>query len=184
MFRQMRAALPLLAPVFVWIFLLCLPAGQARAQDITGSIETGASGLPLPRFASLKSSRINMRAGPGRDYRVEWNYRKAGLPMEIIQEYDNWRKVRDASGDEGWIHVSLLTGKRTGVAAPWQKGSLLPLRRSPGPDAPLVAQVEAGAVGDVISCDGQWCIVDYDNHEGYMRQAQLWGVYPSEQISD
>ncbi|WP_158598405.1 SH3 domain-containing protein [Notoacmeibacter ruber] len=180
----MRTVIPLLAPVLIWISLLLLPAGQARAQDITGSIETGASGLPLPRFASLKSSRINMRAGPGRDYRIEWNYRKAGLPMEIIQEYDNWRKVRDASGDEGWIHVSLLTGKRTGMAAPWQKNEMLPLRRQPTPDSSLIAQVEAGALGEVVSCDGEWCIVDYDGYEGYMRQAQIWGVYPSEKIED
>ena len=181
--RHMRAVHSILAPVFLWVAATSLPS-PAVAQDITGSIETGASGLPLPRFVSLKSSRINMRAGPGRDYRVEWNYRKAGLPMEIIQEYDNWRKVRDASGDEGWIHVSLLTGKRTGMVAPWQKDEYLPLRRRPAPDASLVARVEPGTLGNVVSCDGDWCIMEYDGYEGYMRQAQIWGVYPRERIED
>lgn len=156
----------------------------SSAQETTASVETGASGLPLPRFAALKSSRINMRAGPGRDYRVEWNYRKAGLPVEIIQEYDNWRKVRDASGDEGWIHVSLLTGKRTGVAAPWQKSELLPLFDAPADNGNLVARVEAGALGDVASCTGEWCVMEFGDHEGYMKQAQIWGVYPREKIED
>ncbi len=142
MLRHMRALLFALSPAC--LVGAGLPPVAVHAQDITGSIETGASGLPLPRFASLKSSHINMRAGPGRDYRVEWNYQKAGLPMEIIQEYDNWRKVRDANGDEGWIHVSLLTGKRTGLAAPWQKDDYLPLRSRPATRCAADRQDRAG----------------------------------------
>ena len=85
-------------------------------------MRVGPSGLPLPRFVSLKSGRVNSRIGPGVNYAVDWMYLKPGLPMEIIQEYDNWRRVRDPDGAEGWINQSLLSGRRTAIAAPWQKG--------------------------------------------------------------
>ena len=82
----------------------------------------GPSGLPLPRFVSLKAKRVNLRVGPGQNYAVAWLYTKAGVPMEVIQEYDNWRRVRDAEGTEGWVYQSLLSGERTAVTAPWKMG--------------------------------------------------------------
>ena len=94
------------------------PAEATAAQD--GAV--GPSGLPLPRFVSLKSGRVNSRIGPGVNYPVDWLYLKSGLPMEITQEFDTWRRVRDSDGSEGWINQSLLSGKRTGIAAPWQRG--------------------------------------------------------------
>src|SRR5690348_10149454 len=115
-------------------FLLPLAAAHAAPPDTdpqpTGSLGPngqpstllGPSGLPLPRFVSLKSGRVNSRIGPGVNYAIDWMYLKPGLPMEILQEFDNWRKVRDSDGAEGWINQSLLSGKRTGIAAPWQKG--------------------------------------------------------------
>jgi SH3-like domain-containing protein len=93
-----------------------LPQSTVSAQEV------GPSGLPLPRFVSLRANRVNLRVGPGTNYAVEWMYLKSGLPMEIIQEYDNWRRVRDADGAEGWINQSLLSGNRTAVVAPWHKG--------------------------------------------------------------
>ena len=80
-----------------------------------------ASGLPLPRFVSLKAKKINLRVGPGKDYAVSWLYLKTGLPVEIIQEYDNWRRIRDADGAEGWVFHSMLSGERSAIAAPWMK---------------------------------------------------------------
>ena len=96
-------------------------AASDPAEQAT-DVRRGPSGLPLPRFVSLKSGRVNSRIGPGVDYSVDWLYLKPGLPMEIIQEYDNWRRVRDADGAEGWVNQSLLSGRRTAIAAPWQKG--------------------------------------------------------------
>ena len=103
--------------------LLLSPLAAAQSARGPGSqeITLGPSGLPLPRFVSLKSGRVNSRVGPGANYSVDWMYLKPGLPMEIIQEFDNWRRVRDADGSEGWINQSLLSGRRTGIAAPWQK---------------------------------------------------------------
>ncbi|WP_163270658.1 SH3 domain-containing protein [Chelativorans alearense] len=155
---------------------------EADAQ----TVERGPSGLPLPRFVSLKSGRVNMRVGPGTDYAVEWLYLKSGLPVEVIQEYDNWRRVRDADGAEGWINQALLSGRRTGVAAPWFKGkqATVPLRANPEEDARHVAEVEPGAIGEVHMCNGEWCRISFASHEGWMKQTLVWGVYPGETIED
>src|SRR5690606_27195122 len=112
----------LLAALFAGAAMLERAAVPEALANPAPGVTRGPSGLPLPRFVSLKSSRVNMRVGPGVNYAVDWMYLKSGLPMEIIQEYDNWRKVRDADGAEGWINQALLSGRRTGIAAPWFKG--------------------------------------------------------------
>ncbi len=157
----------------------------ALAQT-TGSIQRGQSGLPLPRFVSLKSSRVNMRIGPGRDYSVEWLYLKSGLPLEIIQEYDNWRRVRDSEGTEGWIYQSLLSGRRTGMAAPWHKGkkATVALLSEPEESAKAVAMVEPGTIGRIHLCNGDWCEITFKGHKGWMKQASVWGAYPGETYQD
>lgn len=157
-------------------------AQSAAAQNIA----RGPSGLPLPRFVSLKSGRVNSRIGPGLNYPVDWMYLKSGLPMEIIQEYDNWRRVRDSDGAEGWINQSLLSGKRTGIVAPWQRGKdvTLELRASPSETAGIVARLEAGVVGTIRSCNGFWCEMSFDGSRGWVNQSQVWGAYPGEYIQD
>ena len=155
--------------------------GTAASAQAVGP---NKSNLPIPRFVSLKSSRVNLRVGPGRGYPVDWMFLKAGLPVEVIQEYDNWRRIRDSEGTEGWVNQSLLSGKRTAVAAPWNKGkdATLELRREPVADSGLVAQVEPGAVGEISRCNGSWCEVSFDGYRGWMSQTLLWGAYPDEQI--
>lgn len=162
-----------------------LPAA-AVAQDrmTTGSI--GPSGLPLPRFVSLKSAKVNLRIGPGLNYPVDWMYLKSGLPVEIIQEFDNWRKVRDADGTEGWVNQSLLSGRRTAIVTPWQrsKEARLPLRKEARDDAPMVAEVEPGVVGTIRTCNGEWCEMEFSGTRGWISQSQVWGAYPDETVVD
>ncbi len=107
-----------LAAVLVTAAPLSLPA--LVKAEAAGQI--GPSGLPLPRFVSLKPGRVNLRVGPGRDYAVTWLFLKSGLPVEIVQEYDNWRRIRDSEGTEGWVYQSLLSGKRTGNDCTLAKG--------------------------------------------------------------
>ncbi|AGF74023.1 hypothetical protein BAnh1_01310 [Bartonella australis AUST/NH1] len=144
----------------------------------------GPSGLPLPRFASIKPTRVNVRVGPGSDYSVVFIYQKKGLPVEITQEYDQWRKIRDAEGDEGWVYQSLLSGKRTAITIPWQKDKMkrLMLRRTPTNESALIAEVEPNIVGNIRRCDGHWCELDIQNVRGWIPQTQLWGIYPDEKI--
>ncbi|RWD66738.1 SH3 domain-containing protein [Mesorhizobium sp.] len=167
--------------------LLCAP--QAFAQSAAAPAQTitfGPSGLPLPRFVSLKPARVNSRVGPGANYSVNWMYLKAGLPMEVIQEFDTWRRVRDADGSEGWINQSLLSGRRTAIVAPWQrgKGGQVNLLDEPDKDAGVIAIIEPGVIGSIKKCDGQWCEMIFDGHTGWMAQSQVWGAYPGEKFKN
>ena len=142
------------------------------------------NGLPLPRFVTLKSKRVNLRIGPGTDYAASWMYLKAGLPVEIIQEYDNWRQIRDADGTEGWVNQSLLSGSRAAIAAPWMKGKgksvFVNMRREPQSSATIVAKLEPGVMIHIGECNGDWCHADADGAEGWVAQSEIWGAYPGE----
>ena len=153
------------------------PAGPAA--------ERGESGLPLPRFVSLKADRVNLRTGPGTDYPTAWVYRRAGLPLEVLGEFEGWRQVRDAEGVTGWVIQSLLSGRRTALVTPWdlkpkKKAPQVPIRVSDSERARPVAMVEAGVIANVQSCDSRWCRVSIDQYRGYVPQKQLWGVYETE----
>ena len=160
--------------------LVTLPAAQAVAQ----SASKGASGLPLPRFVSLKSKSVNMRIGPSTDYAVSWRYTKAGVPVEIIQEYDNWRRIRDADGTEGWVNQALVSGERTAVAAPWMRGKgedvYVNMRRDAQSSAQVVARVQPGAMIKLAECNGDWCRAEAGGISGWVSQGEVWGAYPGE----
>ncbi len=124
--------------------LACL--AQAPVPPAPGAAQT--SGLPLPRFVSLKSDRVHIRQGPGTDHKVLWVYRRAGLPVEIISEFEGWRQVRDSDGVTGWVLHTLISGRRTALILPWEiKGTTRPvvdLRSDDRAQAAPVASVEAG----------------------------------------
>jgi len=161
-------------------------AAAAEAQPAAPSVP-GASGLPLPRFVSLKSDRVNMRKGPGTDYPTAWVYRRAGLPLEVIKEFQGWRQVRDADGAAGWVLQSFLSGRRTALVLPWEvkQGTPAPkvaLHYNDSGRSRPVAMVEAGVIANIASCDGNWCRVSIDKFRGYIEQKKLWGVYEGEVI--
>ncbi len=172
---------------------IALPSGalaQSRptaAATRSGAIEKGPSGLPLPRFVSLKLHPVNMRKGPGTTYKIDWVLRRAGMPLEILREYGNWRQVRDADGTTGWVHRAFLSGRRTASVAPWtiksgQKREVFDLTASRSSTGRVVARVEAGSVLDVGSCDGTWCDVWAGDYRGFVRQQRLWGIYQGEAV--
>ncbi len=152
---------------------------MAQAQQARGQV----SGLPLPRYVSLKSDHVNLREGPSKDHATKWIYQRAGLPVEVTAEFDTWRRIRDSEGAEGWVFHSLLSGKRTALVAPWKKDAPpFPLRADPEKDAKPVANLAPGVIVSVKSCDGKWCRVKIDGYDGYLVQAALWGVYPGEKV--
>lgn len=143
------------------------------------------TGLPVPRYVSLKSTRVNMRVGPGRDYHVDWLYMKSGLPVEVIQEYDTWRKVRDSEGNEGWVLHSLLSGKRTAIVMPWENGGqMVEMHDNPRSGARVVARLEPGVVAPVSACSAGWCELEVAGAKGYVSQKSVWGVYPDETFEE
>jgi SH3-like domain-containing protein len=162
-------------------------AAQAT-QMASSSAGNGPSGLPVPRFVSLKSDRVNLRQGPGTEYPTAWVFRRVGLPVEVIKEFESWRQVRDAEGTVGWVLGSMLSGRRTAVVLPWETkgGQAQPvsalLRDDDSDSAGPVAQLEAGVLANIISCDGHWCRISVGDYRGYIEQQKLWGAYQGEVI--
>jgi SH3-like domain-containing protein len=133
---------------------------------------------PLPRFVSLKSNEINQRVGPGPNYPVGWIYLKAGLPIEIIAEFDNWRKIRDKDGTEGWVHQSMVCSKRHGII---QGAETLIYSAQDLKSHPLV-RLTPGVIVEILKCQEDWCQVRIFNFKGWIQRPFLWGVYPKEVI--
>jgi SH3-like domain-containing protein len=135
----------------------------------------------LPRFASLRSDDVNMRAGPGTRYRIDWVYRRRELPVEIEREFDVWRWVRDADGIQGWVHQATLMGRRSFVV---QKADAT-LRADPSDSAAAVAVLKPGVIGRIRSCEAasDWCNVQTGSYRGFLRRQQFWGLLPGEAIA-
>ena len=159
-------------------------AANAVAATSAASQPGTETGLPLPRFVSLKSERVNVRRGPSNEHGVAWVFTRKNLPVEIVAEFDHWRRIRDSDGAEGWVYHSLLSGRRTIIAAPWAKGQTIGLMREASSSAAVVANIASGAVGNLKSCDGKWCVARFGDYEGYIAQERLFGVYPGEVYED
>jgi SH3-like domain-containing protein len=156
---------------------------SAVVSQAAGELAVGPkSGLPVPRFVSLKADRVNVRGGPDRDHDVSWVYTRAGLPVEITAESDNWRRIRDWEGAEGWVYHSMLSGRRTAVVTAKSKGDVVPLYAKADATSALVAHLQAGVLASVKQCSGTWCRVQGTGFDGYIAQERLWGVYPSEKV--
>jgi len=141
-----------------------------------------ASGLPVPRYVSLKSDRVNLREGPSKDHRTVWVFQRAGLPVEITAESETWRRIRDSEGTEGWVLHSLLSGRRTALVAPWKKNEVFFLYNKPSEKSDPVARLQANVIAGINKCDGVWCRISGEGFDGYIQQSNLWGVYPNEKI--
>jgi SH3-like domain-containing protein len=178
-FAQPDCRVAVIATALVVALVASWPSGPVMAA----SDQNEGSGLPLPRFVSLKSDRVNVRVGPNKDNDVGWIYTRPGLPVEITAEFENWRRIRDRDGSEGWVYHSLLSGKRTAyVISAKSESGLASLYASPDPASPLRASLELGVLGTVKRCDGQWCRFVGAGFDGWIEQDRLWGVYPNEKI--
>jgi SH3-like domain-containing protein len=149
-------------------------APSAIAPDLPAAGRS--TGLPLPRFVSLGADQVNLRYGPGREYPVSWVLARRGLPVEIIAEFDAWRKVRLHDDDEGWIHSSLLSSQRTIVIKDEPAG----LRRTPADDARVALRAEPGVIGELLECQEAWCRVEIAGRRGWLRPQAFWGALPGE----
>ncbi len=134
----------------------------------------------LPRFASLRSNSIHMHVGPGNNYPIEWRFVRQGLPVEIIAEFDTWRRIRDHQGTEGWVHKSLLCGKRTIIIM----SNVQNLHAKPDSQSAVVARAEPGVIASVVETQPNWCKVEIRNDQGrfkgWVSRKQVWGIYANE----
>src|SRR5262245_46831865 len=168
----------MLARLLAAALLASLATAGTRAASDSGS------GLAVPRFVSLKSDKVNVRGGPTKENDVAWIYTRAGLPVEITAEYENWRRIRDWEGAEGWVWHSMLSGRRTGLVQPNAKApdEYIPIHASAEADSGVTARLQRGVLGKVKQCTGKWCRIVGDGFDGWVEQERLWGVYPHEKI--
>ena len=138
------------------------------------------TGLPLPRFVSLRANEVNLRTGPGVQYPIDWVFRRQNLPVEIIAEFKTWRKIRDWQGEQGWIHQSMVAGKRTVIIT----GNTRRLRSKANAKSKSVARIENYVIGNLLSCPGAegWCRVEVDGFKGWLRRVEFWGVHRNESL--
>jgi len=133
---------------------------------------------PLPRFVSLRADVVNLRTGPGARYPVEWVYHRKGLPVEIIAQYDEWRRIRDWQGTEGWVHQRLVTGTRTVIV----KGPQRILHAEADAASPPLAKLDPGVIAHLLECRDQWCRLETQSIRGWLTRDEIWGVYPDEVV--
>jgi SH3-like domain-containing protein len=155
------------------------PGASAQAAGKSTSTQRKGSGLPIPRFASLRSDEVNVRAGPGTRYPIEWVFKRKAMPVEIVAEYENYRKIRDWQGASGWVHQSLLSGKRSFIVP----SKAANLHKTPAASAEVVAKLEPEVMGEIRSCAGDWCRVKVSGVSGWIARTGMWGVYKSEPIN-
>lgn len=157
--------------------------GQSAGIDLAARKKGQVTGLPLPRFVSLKADEVNVRRGPAWDQGIAWVFRRAGLPVEVIAEFDVWRQVRDSEGGTGWVVGTLLSGRRTVLIAPWKpNGQPIDLHAEASRSSAVSAKLSPGVLGDVSDCDGQWCRITAGSVSGYLSQDLVWGAYPGEKV--
>jgi SH3-like domain-containing protein len=148
-----------------------------------------ASGLPLPRFVSMRNAPTNVRVGPGTNYDIAFTFLRPGIPVEITAEFDTWRRIRDVEGDEGWVHQNLVIGDRTALVAPWQAEGPIALRVAAGPNSAVRAWLSPKMLVSVRACTGTACEIRLNHtgpdghaasYQGFVAQDALWGVYEGE----
>lgn len=161
------------------------PAGLEAAPELAPGQTAGqVTGLPVPRYVSLKSDRVNLREGPSKENRTTWVFQRAGMPVEITAEFEIWRRVRDSDGTEGWVLHSLLSGRRTALVMPLTKGKTdpVPVMERADERASVIARLQPNVIATVKSCSGNWCRIIIESIDGFIRQDRLWGIYPNERV--
>jgi len=138
------------------------------------------TGFALPRFASLRTGDVNLRAGPGTRYPIQWIYKRRDLPVEIEREFEVWRLIRLEDGTRGWVQQATLSGRRTFVVASGEHA----IRSEARDNAVVLARVDAGVVGRITKCDAgaDWCRVQVQEYKGWMKRADFWGALSGEVI--
>ncbi len=168
-------ALLLMATMMPAFALTSLPVAAQEALSIGRS-----TGLPVPRFVSIdhKQSVVNVRFGPGQQYPINWVFTRPNVPLKIIAEFDNWRKIEDYEGAEGWIASRLLSGTRTIMV----QGTVRDLRRRADNRARVLLHAEPGVIGSLLACEDSWCRVEIEGQRGWLQRGDFWGTLPGEAI--
>ncbi len=171
----------ILTITFGFTLIALIPFANIVNSTILKEKRAISIGKPVQRFVSLRSDVVNLRTGPGVRYPVDWVYKSKYLPVEIIAEFENWRKVRDVQGTQGWIHRSMLSSRRMFIIT----GQMRKLRSSDEEKSRTIAKLETNVIGEIKKCPSSsgWCKVSAGGHKGWLRRVDFWGVYAKETIN-
>ena len=149
----------------------------AATDSKQGDVKPGEA-KPGPRFATLRADKVFLRSGPSADYPVQWVYIRKGLPVEILANFDIWRKIHDFDGTEGWVNQQMLSGRRNVLVS----GAIRELHHEAQPDSPVVARLEPGVVAQLAHCNPQWCELKTGGYRGWLKREEIWGLEPGEVV--
>ena len=157
------------------IFIICfilINTSFASAENLGNE-----TGLKIPRFVSLKSDNSNLRVGPSENYPVKLKYIVADMPVEIIDEYKNWRKIIDYEENIGWVHKSLLKGNRFAIVnPPYAEGAQIYTK----PNGNINGKIGKKNIVKVNKCLIEWCYISFNKNKGWIKKSNLWGIYKKE----
>jgi SH3-like domain-containing protein len=140
------------------------------------------TGLPVPRFVSLRGDRVNLRVGPGLRFPIEWVLQRRSLPVQVVREFKDWRAVRLPDGTGGWVHSGTISGRRTFLV---NKGRPRVLRSGPSVQAQPLAHLQEQVVGHILSCAAHaaWCRVQVSGYKGFLPRETFWGTFGDEEVA-
>ncbi len=155
-------------------------AASAGLTTLLAILPTDAAdkNLPVPRFVTLRSDKVNVRTGPGEQYPIDWVFTRKDMPVEIVAEFNHWHRIRDVEGTEGWVQERMVTGKRAVIV----RGQQRMLHAQPNGEAEIVARAEPGVIAKLIECQPVWCRVEAGGVSGWLQREEIWGVYPGEVV--
>lgn len=149
-------------------FLIAGFATHVVAEQKLGRV----TNRPIPRFVSIKTDKANVRRGPSKTHRVDWVFKRRDLPVQIIAEYEHWRRIRDFEGVTGWVHYSLLSGVRTVIIT----DEMVDLHVRPDAKSAVSARVEQNVVARLGQCEVDWCRINAGGYKGWAPKDKFWGV--------
>jgi len=156
----------------ILIILIIFFSNNAMAEDVGES-----TGKPIPRFISLKNSPANLRIGPNTDYPKILEYEYKNIPLKVVDEFDQWRKVIDWMNNEGWIHLSLLSSKRFGIIIN-QNNEYIDVYNKPGKR--IKGKIGTLNIVELKKCIDKWCKIKIETHTGWIEKNNIWGVFKDE----
>jgi len=163
-------------------FVMIAPGQTAAQQEASPPAKVdNPSGLPIPRWVSIRAREANLRTGPGARYPIDWVLQRRSLPAEVVAEFENWRQIKVQDGTVGWVHKSMLSGKRMATVT----AARVRVLQTPDKKAPVAAFVEDGVIVALDGCEATWCRISVASHgvEGWMARSALWGIYDGETVN-
>ena len=161
---------------FLFILILLL-----NNFNLFAEIKGPVTDLDLPRYVTLKSNNVNLRIGSSINFPILLTYNAKNLPVEIHDEYDVWRKIRDIDGNEGWIHKSLLKGERYGIVV--QNNNHTAAKIFSSPKGNVIGEIGELNIIKINTCLDYWCKIQYKKFSGWVNKKNIWGVYKNEKIN-